>query len=129
MKLLLVDDSKKVLEELCKTLEPIPGIEIVGKARNEDEALQFFQSQRPDLVCLDIRLQLGSGLSILKRIKKDKPSTIIFMITNYPYDGYRRKCLELDAEFFFDKSKDIKQVVRIIDELANCGRNRLSPRL
>jgi len=125
---LLVDDSKEVLEELSKTLETIPGIKIVGRAQNEAEALRIFRSQHPDMVCLDIRLQLGSGLSILKRIKKDKPSTIIFMITNYPYDGYKRKCLELGAEFFFDKSRDIPQVVQIIDELANCGNSSFFPR-
>lgn len=119
--MLLVDDSKEILDEFSKIFGLIEGIEIVGQAMNETEALQLFNSLQPDMVCLDIRLQQGNGLDILQRIKRDKPKTIVFMITNYPYNGLHKRCLEMGAEFFFDKSKDIHQVVRIMEELAHAG--------
>jgi DNA-binding NarL/FixJ family response regulator len=125
LKLLLVDDSKEILDEFSKIFGLIQGIEIVGKARSEDEALHLFTTLQPDMVCLDIRLQQGNGLDILHRIKKDKPDTIVFMITNYPYNGLHKKCLELGAEFFFDKSRDIQKVVQIIEELSHCGSSRI----
>ena len=122
MKLLLVDDSKDVLEELNKTFELIKGLKIVGKAQTEDEALALFWSENPDVVCLDIRLQQGSGFNILKEIRKVDSTTIVFMLTNYPYPQYKKKCLDLGAEFFFDKSSELPQAVQILKELqGNAG--------
>ena len=117
MKVLLVDDSLDVLEELNKTFEPIKGLKIVGKAQTENEALAMFWEENPDVVCLDIRLQQGSGLNILKEIRKVDSTTIVFMLTNYPYPQYKKKCLDLGAEFFFDKSSELPQVVQILKEL------------
>lgn len=125
LKIMLVDDSVEILDTMVQTLAPISGVEIVGQARSEKEALALFQATSPNLVCLDIRLQKGSGLNILKKIKRSSPDTIVFMITNYPFNGYRRRCLELGAEFFFDKSHDMQLVVQMIDELANVSPNRL----
>ncbi len=117
MKVLLVDDSKDVLEELNKTFELIKGLKIVGKAQTEPEALAMFHRENPDVVCLDIRLQQGSGLNILKEIRKVNATTIIFMLTNYPYPQYKKKCLDLGAEFFFNKSSELPQAVQILKEL------------
>ena len=117
MKLLLVDDSKDILDELSRTFSLLKGIKIVGKARNEKEALALYFSENPDVVCLDIRLQEGSGLSILEKIKKENASTIVFMLTNYPYHQYKKKSMELGAEYFFDKSADMDQAVQKMKEL------------
>lgn len=125
LKLLLVDDSEEILDELDHILKIIPGIKIVGKATDEVGFMQLFHQHQPDVVCLDIRLQKGSGLDILQKIKKENSSTTVFMVTNYPFNSYRKRCLELGAEFFFDKSCDISLLAQIMGELANVKPNRL----
>lgn len=125
LRIMLVDDSAEILDAMYHALVHILGVEIVGQARNETEAIGLFRAKKPDLVCLDIRLQQGSGISILKKIKEISAGTIVFMITNYPFNGYRRRCLELGAEFFFDKTRDIPLVVQMIEELAVIRPNRL----
>ena len=106
MKVLLVDDSKDVLEELNKTFELIKGLKIVGKAQTEPEALAMFHRENPDVVCLDIRLQQGSGLNILKEIRK------VNATTGYtPNDLLRNIRLKKAAALFTAGHENVAQVM------------------
>jgi DNA-binding NarL/FixJ family response regulator len=119
MKLLIVDDSKIILDEFCRLFQTINGVEIVGKAKDENEALVMFYNSQPHVVILDIRLKEGSGINLLKRIKKKIPSTIVMMLTNYALPRYRKKCQKLGADYFYDKLTELPQVIRKIKELSD----------
>ena len=84
MKVLLVDDSEDVLSEISRSIESIKGVEIVGKAPSEEQAVKLFQSEQPDITILDVRLKKGNGINVLKFINKENPSSIVMMLTNYP---------------------------------------------
>jgi DNA-binding NarL/FixJ family response regulator len=111
MKVFLVDDSAIVLEKLTAMISSIDGVEIAGQALNAHDAIQFVVKLKPDVVILDIRLNGGgNGMDVLKRIKKEIPSTVVIMLTNYPYQQYREKCQALGADYFFDKVTEIEKV-------------------
>ena len=55
MKALIVDDERLARQELRRLLGAHTGIEIVGEARNGEEALERIQQESPDLVFLDIQ--------------------------------------------------------------------------
>ena len=65
---------------------------------------------QPDAVILDIRMPGGSGIDVLKKIKKNYPSTLVIMFTNYPTAQYRKRCLDLGTDFFFDKSTEFDKI-------------------
>jgi len=119
MKVFLVDDSVIVLKKLGDMISSIKGFEIAGQAMNADDAIQSIVKLKPDVVILDIRLNgSGNGIDVLKRIRKEIPSSIIIMLTNYPYPQYRKKCEELGADYFFDKVTEIEEIPKVIEELA-----------
>src|SRR4030042_581768 len=104
MKVFLVDDSSIVLEKLVAMISGIDGVEIIGQALNERDAIQSIVKLKPDVVILDIRLNGGgNGMDVLKRIKKEMPPPIVLMLTNFPYPQYRGKCQALGADVSFDK--------------------------
>jgi DNA-binding NarL/FixJ family response regulator len=104
MKVFLVDDSAIVLEKLAAMISGIDGVEIAGQAMNARDAIQSIVKLKPDVAILDIRLNGGgSGMEVLKRIKKENPPPIVIMLTNHPYPQYREKCQALGADYFFDK--------------------------
>ncbi|MCP4218588.1 MAG: response regulator [bacterium] len=123
MKLLLVDDSHDLLAALTELLMA-RGIEIVGQAFDEEGALNFFKAHHPDVIILDIRLKKGSGLNVLEYIKTHNPGVTVIMLTNYPYPQYRKKCMALGADFFFDKSTEFSRAVKIVGRL--CKNESLS---
>jgi len=117
MRLLLVDDSVVLLKALSQEFSTIAGVEIVGQAKDEAEALESYQSLKPEVIILDICLKQGSGINVLKIIKKNKPSPIVIMLTNYSCPQYERTCMELGANYFFDKLTEIPKVSQILKEL------------
>ena len=118
MRVLVVDDSKIVCDGLQQMLVNIADVEIVGQAHNAQDAIVFISESNPDVVILDIRLPGLSGIDVLKDIRAKKLPSLVIMLTNYPYPQYRKKCKELEADYFFDKVAEIEEIPHVIEELA-----------
>ncbi len=110
MNIYLVDDSDLLRERLIGIIAETPGIKIVGQADNVDSAISDIKNLKPDLIFLDIRLPDGSGIDLLRAIKKTKGLPKIIMLTNYPYTQYEKKCKEYGADHFLDKSSDFDRI-------------------
>jgi len=117
MKVFIADDSAVLCERLIEMLSDIRDIEIVGHAQNVTEALTSIKKLNPDIVILDIRMPGGSGIDVLQEIKKDKHAPMVIILTNYPYPQYRKKCLGLGADYFFDKSTEFEKVTELFKHL------------
>jgi DNA-binding NarL/FixJ family response regulator len=117
MKVFIADDSPIVYERLINMLSKLKGIEIIGKAQDVDEATNSIQRLKPDAVILDIQMPGGSGIDILKHIKKEQPATVVIILTNYPYPQYRQRCMDEGADFFFDKSTEFDKITRVFKQL------------
>jgi DNA-binding NarL/FixJ family response regulator len=116
MKVLIAEGSSSVREGFARLVSNMEGVRLVGKAQDIAEARILVRQILPDLAILDVGLSSGSGMDLLKQIKKDLPDCIVFMITDFPHPFYRRKCLEAGAEYFFDKFTELD---KLLEELRN----------
>jgi DNA-binding NarL/FixJ family response regulator len=115
VRVLIADDSVIVRERLVSMLSEFSGIEIVGQARDATEAIDAIRRLRPDVVILDIRMPGGSGIDVLRAIKKGRKAVPrVIMLTNFPYSQYRKKCMDAGADFFFDKSSEFENVAHVL---------------
>jgi DNA-binding NarL/FixJ family response regulator len=119
MRVLIADDSEVFVRHLLQALGEIKGVEIVGHARTGAEALQAVCNLRPEVVILDIRMPEGSGIDVLESMKREKVTPITIVLTNFNYSQYRKKCLQLGARFFFDKSAEFAKVGEVLRLLAH----------
>jgi len=117
MNVFIVDDSEVVCSGLESMLSEIEGVRVTGKAQDVRGAVEAIQRLQPDFVILDIRLIDGSGIDVLKEIKKRDPSPAVLVLTNYPYPQYRKKCLDLGAEYFLDKVTEIDKIPGIFKNM------------
>jgi DNA-binding NarL/FixJ family response regulator len=113
----IVDDSKALRERLTKLLSEIEGAEVVGQARNFDEAVAGIRDLKPCVVILDIQMPGGSGIEVLKTIRRQSRSPFVLMLTNHAFSEYRERCMELGADYFLDKTRDFDQVIEIVKGL------------
>ncbi len=111
----IADDSLIVRERLVTMLDELAGIEIVGQAENVAEAISAIRKLQPDVVILDIRMPGGSGIDVLQNIKRDEAAPMVIILTNYPYPGYRQKCMNAGADFFLDKSTEFDQIPELFE--------------
>jgi DNA-binding NarL/FixJ family response regulator len=113
----IADDSLIVRERLVTMLDELAEIEIVGQAENVAEAIKTIRKVKPDVVILDIRMPGGSGIDVLRNIKQGEATPMVIILTNYPYLGYRQKCLRAGADFFLDKSTEFEQIPALFERL------------
>jgi DNA-binding NarL/FixJ family response regulator len=113
----IVDDSPVVRERLVHLLGELEQIEIVGQADIAFEAINSIRRLRPHVVVLDISMPGGSGIYVLETIKKENPQPVVIMLTNFATDQYRQKCLQLGADFFFDKSAEFERIVEVMRKI------------
>jgi DNA-binding NarL/FixJ family response regulator len=119
MDVFIVDDCLELCRRLVGILSEIPGVRIIGQAQDVSSAKEGIKKALPDFVILDIRLRSESGLDVLKAIKSEpKYSPTVAIFTNYPYPQYRNRCMNMGADYFFDKSEDLDALVNLISERA-----------
>ena len=114
MKIFLVEDSAAVRERLVAMVSELRGAEIVGYAEDARRATEYVVAFQPDVVILDIQLSGGSGMEVLREVKRLQPSPVVIMLTNYATPEYRLACRQAGAELFLDKSFEAEQLVDIL---------------
>jgi len=113
----VVDDSDFVRERLIEMLSELEEVEIVGGTGDPREALAAIREMVPDTVILDIRLPGKSGVEVLRDLKKEKPSPMVIILTNFPYPQYRKECTEAGADYFFNKSTEFNKIANVLTGL------------
>jgi two-component system response regulator DevR len=117
MNILLVEDSPLVREQLLLLVQGINGITHISQAESPGQALAVLKKLPIHIMILDIVLQGGTGIEVLEKMKKkgNKPPLVI-VLTNYPNDQLRDKCLATGADYFLDKSVDFNKIPTLLQE-------------
>lgn len=94
MRVLLVDDEPAALERLSALFGQIPGVQVIGSARNGREAVEKIEALRPDLVMLDIQMPERSGLAVAGGLPAEARPEIIFVTA---FEMYAADAFEVEA--------------------------------
>ncbi len=116
---LIVDDNVSYVERIVSILSEDFHAADFHTAGSYEEATTLIDQLNPQVAMLDINLPGKSGIDILNYIKKEKKDCRVIMITNHAFDSYRRKCIDLGAEHFLDKSADFEKISSILGDMLN----------
>jgi len=79
LRVLVVDDSVVQRQILARLLTQDPGIELAGQAANGAEAVRAVARLRPDVVTLDDRMPMMSGIEAARHIMRETPTPIVMI--------------------------------------------------
>ncbi|MET9365078.1 response regulator transcription factor [Streptomyces sp. NPDC006632] len=79
---LLCDDNALLLETLTEVVRAQPDLEVVGTARDDEQATRLARRHQPDLVVLDVRLP-GGGPHVARNIAGCSPGSRIVAFSAY----------------------------------------------
>jgi two-component system chemotaxis response regulator CheB len=120
IKILIVDDSAFMRKSLEIILKDETDFEIVGKASNGLEAVELNNKLRPDIITLDIEMPVMDGLTALKKIMEQRPTSVI-MVSSLTSEGAEAtiKALSLGAVDFIPKGMSFvnMDIVKIKSDL------------
>jgi DNA-binding NarL/FixJ family response regulator len=119
LKVFIADDSVVVRGKLKEAFEDRGSIKVVGESGDTGQAITEIRRLNPQVVIIDIRMPGGGGLPVLMDLKARSPSRIAIILTSFPFQQYRQTYLAAGADFFFDKTKDIPQMIDKLVELAS----------
>lgn len=104
IKILIVDDSVFMRKALESIFKEEADMEIVGLARNGEEAIEMVKRYSPDVITLDIEMPVMDGLTALEHIMRDNPTPTI-MVSSLTQEGADAtlRGLDLGAVDFISK--------------------------
>jgi two-component system LytT family response regulator len=126
---LIVDDEALVRESVRNGLAGIDDIQVVGESESCSDAIEAINAERPDLVLLDVRLQDGSGLDVVRRIGPERMPAVIFITA---YEEHAVTAFELNAVDYllkpFDEERLQSSIRRARERIAGREAHSLASR-
>lgn len=113
-KVLIVDDEQSVRYSFKKLLGA-SNYELI-EASNAETALVAFNSEKPNLVILDIEMPGKDGIQVLKELKEISPATPVIIITAYGSGDRVIKAMKYGAYEYVEKPFDIPRLISLIEE-------------
>ncbi len=114
-KVFLVDDSTMIRERVAAVLAARE-MEIVGQAETPHASIDGILAARPDVVVLDVQLEGGTGLEVLRAVRRVEPGIAFVVLSNNASPAYRRRYLGEGATSFLDKSNEFDQLVSAVEQ-------------
>jgi DNA-binding NarL/FixJ family response regulator len=112
IKILLVDDHPLVREGLANLIQQQPDLEVCGEAASEPQAMQLLSSTQPDVAVIDISLEQGSGLDLIKSIKAMNPAVAMLALSMHDESLYAERALRAGARGYLMKREAAKKVIQ-----------------
>jgi DNA-binding NarL/FixJ family response regulator len=114
IKVLLVDDHPLVREGLVNLISQQADLQICGEAGNEPQALELIRTVRPDVAIVDISLETGSGIELIKSIKAMFPAVTVLVLSMHDELLYAERALRAGARGYVMKREAAKKVIEAI---------------
>lgn len=113
-RILIVDDHPLVRSGLKLLIDCEPDLAVCGEAANANEAMRLLESQKPDLLIVDLSLKESSGLELIKRIKARSPEAKMLVSSMFEEALYAERVLSAGALGFVHKQEGMERVIEAI---------------
>ena len=111
---LIADDHPVYRDGLASLLEPMPGIEVVGRAADGVDAVEQAMATRPDVVIMDVQMPRLNGIEATRRLLADLPETGVLVITMGEDESTVFSAVTAGARGYLLKGADADEVVQAI---------------
>ncbi len=126
VRVLICDDQTVVREGLAAILSTDDEIEVVGLARNGEEALALAAEGRPDVVLMDLNMPVMNGVQATQRLHLTHPDLYVLVLTTYADDVWVRDAIRAGAAGYLLKDTRRDDLVAAIKGTAE-GKSFLDP--
>jgi DNA-binding NarL/FixJ family response regulator len=107
-------------------LEREQDLEVVAEASDGQEAVCLVESERPDVVIMDIAMPGLNGIEATGQIKARHPSTAVLVLTAYDDDQYVFALLEAGAAGYLLKDVPVNELIKAV-RAVHAGESVLHP--
>ena len=110
--ILLIDDHELIRSGLGAVLDLEPDMQVVGTAGSVAEAILAYERLQPMVVVADLQLQDGTGLDIVRSIRKKSDTTGLIVLTMHSGDDQIFAAMQAGASGFVGKDAPATEVIK-----------------
>ena len=125
LRIAVADDQELVRAGLCGILKTAADLTVVGEAATGHQAVALVQSEKPDVVLMDIRMPELDGIEATRRITATE-DTKVLILTTFDLDEYVYSALRGGASGFLLKDTPPRQLIDAVRTVAH-GDSLLAP--
>lgn len=118
LKVFHADDSPLIRERVAGLLGSSL-MAVVGHAQTPQYAIEGILAMHPDVVVLDVQLEGGSGLQVLRAVRRIAPDIAFVVFSNHSEPAYRKRYIDEGAQAFLDKSNQSDQLVHAVTKASH----------
>lgn len=114
IKVILADDHELVRYGLKMVLEADPDIKLISEATDGQETIELIDKEEPDVLIVDIRMPLMTGLEVTQRVKKTHPNMKVLVLTMHDDSEYILKAVEYGADGYVLKDTNKQEFIKAV---------------
>jgi len=122
IQILIVDDHAILRRGLKEILEREFRDVSIGGAGTAEQALTLLDSDKWDLVILDITMPGRSGIDVLRQLKALRPKLPVLVLSMHPEDQYGKRVLKAGASGYMNKESAPEELIKAVRKLLSGGR-------
>ena len=116
-KVFLVDDHPLVREWLGTLIDRQPDLAVCGEADGAPEARQKIEALEPDVAVVDITLEKGSGLELIKDLKLIRPGMPVIVLSMHDESLYAERAMRAGAKGYVVKKETTRKILLAIRDV------------
>ncbi len=114
IRILIADDQAIARQGLHVILNSEDDFEVVGQAKDGQEALELVETLQPDLVVMDLKMPRLNGVQATKAIKEKFPNVAILVLTTYDLDDWVANAIRNGANGYLLKDTPPQELITAI---------------
>ena len=114
VKVFIAEDSAMIRDRVAAMLAG-QAMDVVGHAPTPQDSISGILAARPDVVVLDVQLEGGSGLEVLRAVRQAEPGIAFVVFSNNAAPAYRKRYLGEGAQRFLDKTTEFDQLAAAVE--------------
>ena len=126
IRVVIADDHPVVREGLAAMLEREPDLEVVGEARDGQEAIERVAALRPDVVLMDLQMPRVDGVEAIRQIRERHGGVHVLVLTTYGDDESIFRGIQAGARGYLLKDAPRDELFRAVRAVAR-GESLLQP--
>jgi DNA-binding NarL/FixJ family response regulator len=112
IRILLIDDHELIRSGLGAVLDMEEDVEVVGTAGSVEEGIARYRELKPDVVVTDLQMQDGTGLDVVRTLRKESDTVGLIVLTMHSGDDQIFAAMQAGASGFVGKDAPSTEVIK-----------------
>ena len=113
-RIVVADDHPVLRHGTAALLQRQPGLEVVGEARDGQQAVEMARALHPDIVLMDIDMPILSGVEATRRIRSSLPEVKVLLLSAFDDDRYVISSMRAGANAYLLKTLSAEHLAQSI---------------